>query len=187
MIRRRFWLRRRPKPHRRAALGGRPHGTSGYRSQESSGWFPQPFSTNCNRGNDFDSCALLLSAFPRRIWIVQRHAFRDGRRVLAEIFFVDDAGVTADEGHHTGSPPAGRIGDQREAADHLAINQVIVCTTFGMLALRGQNSIVVTVMMGLRRGPGSLAARPASTAGRVGSWARRLQRPSTGRPACRAC
>jgi hypothetical protein len=76
----------------------------------------------------------LLPAF---VGIECRHSFGDFRRVGAEILLKDRSVMVDQESHHARIAVFGRIGDQCKAADHLAIDDVVVFAAFGEAAAGG--------------------------------------------------
>jgi hypothetical protein len=85
---------------------------------------------------------------PRRIRIERRDLLRDFVGVRPEVFLEYGAGVADDKGHHAGVTVLGRIGDERKAADHLAVDDVIGDAAGRMPALFGQDLVVVAVIGG---------------------------------------
>src|SRR6516162_11136413 len=66
-----------------------------------------------------------LDLLPGLIGIEPRHPLGNGFGALAEILLVDLAGMIDHEGHHTGVAVFGRIGNQRKASDHLAVDDIV--------------------------------------------------------------
>src|ERR1700751_1306197 len=65
---------------------------------------------------------------PGVIGVERGHVLRDVRRVQTEVFFEHRSPVIDQEGHHARIAIDRRIGDQGEAADHLAMDYVVVGT-----------------------------------------------------------
>ena len=95
----------------------------------------------------------------------------DARRVRAEIFLIDDAVLIDDEGHDAGIAIGGRIGDQRKAARHMAIDDIILSAAGRVLSLLGQNVEIVAVI-----GPRLWMRRTGPITGRPGARDERPQR-----------
>src|SRR5918993_1378395 len=51
-----------------------------------------------------------------------------------------------DKAHHAGVAVFGWVSDQREAADHSALDQIAVSAARSVLSLRGKNTIIVAVI-----------------------------------------
>src|SRR5882724_11143269 len=82
---------------------------------------------------------------PRRIRVVCAHLSRDPGGVRAEVALAHAALLVDDESHHTGFPVFHRPRDQGEAADHVAIDDVVVFPARSMFALARQHLEKVAV------------------------------------------
>src|SRR5271169_6591513 len=69
--------------------------------------------------------------------------------------------MIADEGHYSRISPPRRIGDQAKAADHPAVDHIVVGAARRILALAGKDLVEVAVIRLSRARPAvTLAARP---------------------------
>src|SRR5262245_32998028 len=93
---------------------------------------------------------------PGVIRIERGHARGSPACARAEIPFVDVAVIVDDEGHDPGVAVFGWIGDEAEAADHVAAYDVINGAARSVRALAGQDLVVIAVI----RFPGADAIAP---------------------------
>jgi hypothetical protein len=89
----------------------------------------------------------------------------DGFGFWAEVFLIDLALLVDKEGHDAGIAPFGGPGDEGEAGDHVAVDDVVVFAAGGVLALAREDFEVVTVERCGRVGQGFVFAAVAFEAG----------------------
>src|SRR4029453_6700981 len=98
------------------------------------------------------SCARLPPGLDRGLLLPARIRIerRDGAGGLSclgpQILRIHDAVVIHDEGHDAGVAVLDREGDQREAAEHLALDEVVVSTACSARPLRCQQSVDVAAI-----------------------------------------
>ena len=72
-----------------------------------------------------EQSSLLFRHRPSRVRVAGGHGLGEGGSLGAEVFLIDLASLVDDEGHHPGVAPFGGPGDQREARDHLPVDDVV--------------------------------------------------------------
>ena len=78
--------------------------------------------------------APLLNFLPGLVRIKPLHCLSDLCRILSEILLVHHAVLVDNEGRDAGVAVLGRIGHQRESADHLTVDDIIVRTAGSMIS-----------------------------------------------------
>jgi hypothetical protein len=94
------------------------------------------------------------------VGIERAHALPNGTR--AEILLVDGSVVIDKEGHYAGVAVFSGIGNEREAADHVAAHNVVDGAAGRARPLRGKNLIIIAVK---RRTASGLAIEPTRSIG----------------------
>src|SRR5437868_12894036 len=106
--------------------------------------------TTCRCGDaDGNAPALFLRVdhFPPGMVRIERgYARSDTSRPVAEILFENIAIIVDDERHDAGVAVFGGIGDEPEAADHVAAHDVIPGTAGRIRALACQDLVVIAVV-----------------------------------------
>src|SRR5690349_1612991 len=87
----------------------------------------------------------LLDSGPTLIGIELGHCSRDLIRASTKIFLEDRAILIDDECHDAGIAIGRRINDDREAASHLSVSDVVLCAAFRRSALFIQHREIVAV------------------------------------------
>src|SRR6185437_1553135 len=87
-----------------------------------------------------------ITAFSSLVRVEQHDGFGYPLRWSSEILLVADAGMIDHEGHNAGIAVFGGIGDQREAADHLALDDVVQGAARRVGSLPLQNSKIIPVI-----------------------------------------
>src|SRR5271170_6885258 len=87
-----------------------------------------------------------LYPLPGLIGVERLRALRDGFGQLAQILLINRAGMIDLEGHDAGVAVFGRIGDQREAADHLAVDDVVELAARSARPLFRQDTKIIAVV-----------------------------------------
>src|SRR6187431_2211467 len=82
---------------------------------------------------------------PRRIGIVVGHFLCGLFRIRAEVLLINASLLIHDEGHDAGFTIFGGPRHEREAADHVSVDDVVVSASRGRLALAGENLEEITV------------------------------------------
>ena len=83
-----------------------------------------------------------IDLLPGLVGVERGHALGDPCRAIPEVLLEYSTGVTDHEGHHTGIAILRWMGDQREAADHLALDHIVERAAGRVRSLRLQDSIV---------------------------------------------
>ena len=89
-----------------------------------------------------------IHPLPGLIGIEQTDAIGEYFRAFTKILLIDSAGMIDHEGHDTRVSVFGRIGNQRETTDHLALDDVVKCASRCIWPLPPQYSKDVTVIRG---------------------------------------
>src|SRR4051794_27969027 len=82
---------------------------------------------------------------PGLVGIEPIHPLDELHSVVAEVLLVDDAIVVDEEGRDAGVAVFGGPGEQREAADHLALDDIAERPAGGIRALLREDAIVVAM------------------------------------------
>ena len=90
--------------------------------------------------------------FPCLIRVERRHIRSDAAGVLAQVLLINDAVIIDDEGHHARIAIRCGVSDEREAADHLAVDDIIHRAAQHFRPLRGQDLVVIAVKRRLLAG-----------------------------------
>src|SRR5271165_6240889 len=114
---------------------------------------------------------LLFGLLPARIRVELADIACDFRGLRAEILLINDAVLIHDEANHAAAAIHGRVGNQREAIAHLAVDDIAAGGTLGGGAFAGQDAEEVAVV---RRGL-PLAAAIAFGRSLCGELAQRAQ------------
>ena len=80
------------------------------------------------------------------IGVERLHALRDGLSQLAQILLINRAGVIDLEGHDAGIAVFGGVSDERETADHLAIDDIVQFAAGSVWPLFRQDAKVIAVV-----------------------------------------
>ena len=89
---------------------------------------------------------LIRAKTPRRIWIVFFHSRGELTSSGAEIFLVYAALLVDDERHYAGLAVLRRPRYQREAGNHVTIDNIVVPAAGRVAALAGENLEVISVV-----------------------------------------
>jgi hypothetical protein len=89
---------------------------------------------------------LRLDLLPAVIGVKRRDALGALLGVFAEVPLMDHSSVADDKGHHARVAIVGRIGNERKAPDHLALDQVVERTAGRVRSLLSENTIVIAVI-----------------------------------------
>src|SRR5437870_2426464 len=90
-------------------------------------------------------CHRLFDSHPFLIRIVLVKGLSQLSGVRAEVLLIDDSILTDNEGHHSGSRVFRRIGQKGKPPSHLAVDDVVLRSTYGLLSLLGQDLEIVAI------------------------------------------
>ena len=89
---------------------------------------------------------LRLDLLPAFIRVKRRDALGALLGVFAEVPLMDHSCVADDKGHLAGVALVGRIGNERKAPDHLALDQIVERAAGRVRSLLSENTIVIAVI-----------------------------------------
>src|ERR1700735_4855551 len=110
---------------------------------EDCAYFNSAFGVRCSA---FSRFLLPNRRFPGFVGVVGGHGLGDAAGFGAEVFLEDFAALVDDEGHDAGVAVFGGPGDEGEAANHVAVDDVIVFAAGSVFALAGEDFEVVAVI-----------------------------------------
>src|SRR5436190_1585631 len=96
-------------------------------------------------GRRFCKAALFWGNAPGAVGIVFLHRSGNLVSLRSKIFLVHASLLVYDKCHHPGHVVLRRPGYQRETANHIAIDDVIVCPTGGVFTLSRKNAEIIAM------------------------------------------